>query len=339
MWKERRILAAALAVAALAAFANALRCELFFDDQPLIVHNEYLRDWSRLGDIWTHGDLAGALGEGDLYRPVVMTVFALEWRLWQDWAPGYHGVNVAVHAADAVLLFFLLERLFGRRGAAFLAALAFAVHPVAAEAVTYASSLSDSLSLFFILIALHCYVRGWIAAAWFLQILALFSRESAVVLPFLVLLTAVFAERKPARAAIRACAPFALIAACYVALRFTVLDFGHTTDLMSGGADIGRGAAAYARDWTVRLFTFLKVLGVYLKLLFYPRDLYLERSAGFEVPAGPWQPEVIAGALIAAGLLAVSALASTRAPAVTFGVLWFFAALAPTSGIAIPING
>jgi protein O-mannosyl-transferase len=66
--------------------------------------------------------------------------------------PGFHAVNLAVHAAAAILALLLLDRL-GRRLAsppppwtAALGALLFALHPVQTEAVTYLSGRSASLS-------------------------------------------------------------------------------------------------------------------------------------------------------------------------------------------------
>jgi hypothetical protein len=82
---------------------------------------------------------------------------------------GFRAVNVAIHAANAVLVFGLLLRLAralaidaaDARCAAGLAAVIFALHPVQTEAVTYISGRSSALSALFALGAMHL---GWRAA-------------------------------------------------------------------------------------------------------------------------------------------------------------------------------
>lgn len=50
-----------------------------------------------------------------------------------------------------------------------------------------------------------------------------------------------------------------------------------------------------------------------------------------------WQ--VLLGVLLVFGLLAVAYRTRVKVPIISFGVLWFFISLAPTSNILVPING
>src|SRR5438552_4152873 len=95
-----------------------------------------------LRQIWTWG---GTLD----YWPMSYSAFWLEQHLWGMQPMGYHLVNVALHAVNAVLAWRLLNRLGAP--AAWFAAAVFALHPVHVESVAWITELKNSLSgLFFL---------------------------------------------------------------------------------------------------------------------------------------------------------------------------------------------
>jgi Flp pilus assembly protein TadD len=110
--------------------------------------------------------------------------------------PGaHHLVNVAFHAANAVLVFVVFLRMTGATWrSAFVAAL-FAVHPTHVESVAWVAERKDVLSTLFGLLAMLAYV-GWArrgGAARYVAVVALFaasllSKPMWVTLPFLLLL-------------------------------------------------------------------------------------------------------------------------------------------------------
>ncbi len=98
---------------------------------------------------------------------------------------GYHVVNVALHIANAVLLFFLLGRFF-ERWIAIAAAAVFLVHPIQSEPVLYIYQRSVLLACFFSLLGLIALVerRHWLAVLFFF--LAFEGKESAIAIPLAV---------------------------------------------------------------------------------------------------------------------------------------------------------
>ena len=106
---------------------------------------------------------------------------------------GYHAVNVAIHIANAVLLFYLLKRFAGaaRSGGAWTAAVAAAVflaHPVQTEPVLYVYERSTLLACGFSLAALLAAAErrtGWAVLLFFL---AFESKESALAVPLVLAL-------------------------------------------------------------------------------------------------------------------------------------------------------
>jgi len=331
-------------------YANILPNKLLWDDYDFFVHNQFVHDWSYFSHYFTDNLIAGSGLLDDYWRPMLLTVFSVQWHLWQGWPPGYHFVSAALHIADAILLLLFLRRLLGSRPLAYLTALFFLAHPLQTEAVAYASSQGDSLSVLFELLGLLCYLdfrsrksaagksrRYWAAIGLF--ILALLSKETAIVFPALALLSDAYRSfrdqpglgwRRRLAELGHAAWPFFLLAAVYVLLRGTVLNFVDSFNLT-------HQVSIFTSSFPVRLFTFFRVLAGYVGLLFVPLGLHMERQV--EYVTSFFQPLALAGAAIFAVLLALAAALYRRRPALSFGIFWFFICLAPVSNVAVPING
>jgi hypothetical protein len=100
-----------------------------------------------------------------------------------------HAVSLALHLANTWLVLALGLAWPRMRAAAFWAAAFFAVHEGHQEAVMWYSALSELLMFFFGAAALWCWLKGRTVAAVVLYGLALLSKESAVILLPLFLLT------------------------------------------------------------------------------------------------------------------------------------------------------
>ena len=61
------------------------------------------------------------------------------------WAGGHHLVNVAIHAAAAVLLFWTIRLMTGAFWPAAMVAALFAIHPLRVESVAWAAERKDTL--------------------------------------------------------------------------------------------------------------------------------------------------------------------------------------------------
>lgn len=156
---------------ALAAYLPSLGGAFQFDDYNVIVNYPTVHSW---------GTLAERAGGG--VRALLKASYTLNWTLGES-ALGFHLVNMALHAFNTVLLYRIGRSLFEKTpGAAFVAALLFALHPAQTEAVTYISGRSSSLMACFYLAALLLYLKGnpWSAV---LFVFALATRETAVTLP------------------------------------------------------------------------------------------------------------------------------------------------------------
>jgi protein O-mannosyl-transferase len=299
---------AVLAVAALAfaAYLPSLAGVFHFDDYNVIVHYDTVHSWGALAERWGGG-----------VRPLLKASYTLNWTL----GGGFSLLNIALHAMNAALLFFVGEALFGNRRAAFVAALLFALHPAATEAVTYVSGRSSSLMALFYLGALYAYLRGahWSISA-LLFVLAVATRETAVTLPAALLLCEICRNEQASLKTIlqRQWPHWALLLLGGVFLLFNQRYF----DLIAYGFG--------ERSLVDNLLT--QVGGISYLIL------RLVALHGYNIdPALPtltgWTGVLAFQAVLLALLLIIGIANLRRRPWIAFGVLWFFLQLAPTNSI------
>ena len=146
------LLGCLLAALTVSAYLPAFRGGFVWDDDDHVTQNETLRDLNGLRRIWVE---RGAVPQ---YYPLVHTSFWIEQRLWGLNPAGYHATNIVLHALAAILLWRVLLRL-GLSGA-FLAALIFALHPVAVESVAWITERKNVLAAVFYFASALCWLRG-----------------------------------------------------------------------------------------------------------------------------------------------------------------------------------
>ena len=175
-------------LAALAAYAPALRGEFLWDDLGHVTHPA-LQSWSGLLRIWFEP------GVTQQYYPLLHSAFWFEHRLWGDAPLGYHLVNVLLHATAATLFGLLLRRL--AVPGAWIAAALFLLHPVCVESVAWICEQKNTLSLVLYLGAAHACLRfdetrsrRAYALATGLFVLALLTKSVTATLPGALLVVA-----------------------------------------------------------------------------------------------------------------------------------------------------
>jgi hypothetical protein len=296
------LLAAIAALAYLPSLGGAFQ----FDDYNVIVHYPTVHSWRTLFE-----------RAGGGVRAVLKASYVLNWTI-NPGPLGFHLVNIALHALNAVLLFFIGRRLFGEKPA-LIAALLFALHPMQTEAVTYISGRSSSLMAAFYLSALLVYLRGahW-ALSSLLFVLALATRETAVTLPAALLLVELVRGTPWRTIAQRQWAHWSLLALGGAVVLMNQRYF----DLLAYGFG-ERGVVDNLRTQ----------VGAVSYLVWH-----LITLQGLNIdPALPtlteWTPALAFQGILLCAWLALGLASFRRRPWLAFGILWFFLQLAPTNSI------
>lgn len=329
-------LCATAVVLAVVAYANALHGPFVYDDRLTVTGNPSIRDLGSPIAIVLH----------DVFRPVVNLSYAVDHALWGLDSFGYHLTNLLLHLLNVALLFAVGRRLLldlrRRRGGegdgpdalvdlgAFAAAALLAVHPLMTEAVAYVSGRSELLATLFVLAALLLLRRAldgrrpWALAGGLAAfVLGLLSKETAAMLPLLLVTADLLIVGRPGEARRRRLLRFHL--------PLTALVVAAGAARLAVWARLERGAEAIGL-WQ-HVLTEAEVAWRYVGLLLLPVGQSIMHQVA--TVTDPLDPSALAA--LAALVAAVAALVplGRRLPLVALGLLWFLLLLAPSHVIPL----
>jgi len=359
-----------------------LNNKLFWDDDDWIVNNVSVHSvsWSNVKFWLSNNVLAGVGLKSNYYRPLLFFTFAVNYAISGVKPLAYHLTSNLIHIFNSILVFWLFQLTFKRNLLAFLVSIFFLIHPLQTEAITYISGRGDALVAMFMLLALLLFLKSESAAfniinltkrkfstfyfllSTFFLILGLLSRETGIMFPALALIfyIAALSPRSDLgtekgrtflwsiRRGLVKTGPYFAVVFIYGILRLTVLNFQNTLNFYSQ-------PNLYSENLRVRIFTFLPILWEYIKLLFVPVGLHMERGRAvytslFQWPVWPvflgllgllyWLKRLYKKekrTIIQTHNLQPTTYNLTPFRIWFFGLGWFFIALLPVSGIT-PIN-
>lgn len=264
--------------------------DFVLDDKLVYSQNAYVQEgWRGIGKILTEESFAGYfrgqrnLVEGARYRPLSLVTFALEYEITGGAASWAHLINVLLYVLVVLMLYMWLRMLgWGDaapwwRDAAYLASWLFALHPVHVEAVANVKGRDEILALLFglaMLMSVVRYGRGksrlWLGWATLSFVLAVLSKEHAVVLSVLAPLMLWTFLGWPLRRILWLFAYFGLWVGAYVAWRIWVIGYFLQGPLefqsLINNPFLEMNAA---QTWATIAYVLLK----YLQLMVFPHPL------------------------------------------------------------------
>lgn len=312
-------------------YLNTLGHQWCLDDYSVIADNWVTqKGWEGIPIHLTHHYRYGYwAGDGDLYRPLSLVMFAAEWALFGDNPFPGHLINVLLYAAVCFLFGWALFR--WSRGPVFsmLAALLFAVHPLHTEVVANVKSRDELLAMLFLLLTWLAWQRAqrhrprglWLLLSLVAFALALLAKESAITfLPLLPLSLYAF-RHQPARADYLRSLLFLLPASLFLVLRKVILGDLKGVDQVSILDNVLSGAT----DSVTLLASALRLCGEYLRMLVLPWPLVSDKGWN-QIPLTDFaSPGVWLSLLaIAGGVWAIVRFRSSQKRLV-FGLVWFAA--------------
>lgn len=350
-----------IVITVLIAYSNTFHVPFVFDDESSIIENRNIRS---LGNLLIYG------GGGPSYnsrRFIGYLTFALNYHFGGLNVVGYHVVNLAVHIANALLIYVFVRLTFrtpALRDSAlvsrsiFLApatALLFGVHPIQTQAVTYIAQRVTSLATLFYLLSLVAHIRWRLAqetGARFCSksvlpfyllslaaaVLAMRTKEIAFTLPIIVFLYEVFFFGRPDRKRLLSLAPIVLTGAIIPLSMISLQNPVGVT--LSDISRVTGGTSTISR--CEYLYTQFSVIVTYIRLLALPIGQNLDYD--YPINHSLLELRTLLSLLVLVSIMAVAVVLYRRSHRsgdsslrlAAFGIFWFFITLMVESSI-IPI--
>lgn len=175
----------------------------YLDDNQLILDNfSFIKNPANIFNAFDHDVFLSPAGT--YFRPLLTLSFMLDAQFSgaTPFAPIFHFGNLLIHLTASGLLYIFLKKLSLKKELAFAATLIFTVHPALTQAVSWIPGRNDSLlalftisSFIFLLAFLDKKRTGFYALHLVFFAAALFTKETAVVLPVLFFLYIWLAEK------------------------------------------------------------------------------------------------------------------------------------------------
>jgi len=338
----RRYVGVAAVVFALTAltYSNSLDNGFHFDDEHSLTENPHIRTLDNAAQFFMDPQTFSRNPGSEMYRPLVVLSYALNFRIGELEPRGYHLVNLLIHLGVVGLLAALLVSWGWDLPRAAVVACLFAVHPLASEPVNYISSRSESMAAVFVLASVVLYLshsrreqtplNGWRSILSLLCFASALMAKSSAVALVLILPLVEAAQQQILVSSRREVGLWWRVWTKqwpYWSISFLYL---------WGVRELVSEALLYApvRSLGVQLMTQCKGLVFYAKLLFLPYPLTVDHafhSAGGGDAAVVW---LSAGCVMSVAYVVWHGVRRNDRSA--FFVAWIGAVLLPT--LIVPLN-
>src|SRR5215471_5428815 len=311
---------ALLSLLLLAAYSDHFENSFHFDDAHTIVNNAAIRELRNIPVFFTDARSFSSLPSNQSYRPLVSTLFAIDYNLGGLNPLWFHLSIFALFVALVFLLAFVIYGLIENLWVAFGAAALYGLHPANADTVNYVIASAEIISTLGIVASFAVYaafphLRRYCIYALPAAI-AILAKPPAAIFPvlfaaYLVLFSESSAKRRLSEVAV----PCLICAAALLVVQ----------------AMTPKSWVAGARDAHNYLITQPYVTLLYFKTFFWPVGI----SADYDL--NPFtttdDPRFWAGFafVVVLAIMSIFAARVNKTRVIGFGLLWFLIALLPTS--------
>ena len=322
-------------------YSNTFYSSFHLDDSRSIVDNSAIRNILNLQAIWNFWPT----------RFITYFSVALNYHLSQLNVFSYHLFNSLAHISTAIMVWWFMLLILstpamkGEKIAkyanliAFFAGLVFLTHPIQSQGVTYIIQRSVSLTTLFYLICLSLYVKSrllqqqggssvaskifycWSLAA---VVMAMFTKEIAITLPFMVLLVELCFLKTKERLNWKNLLPFFM---SLLIIPFTML-LTKSVDFIGMRRTLEQPSNISCLQY---LFTQFRVIVTYLRLIFIPIHQNLDYD--YHIAKSLLELPVLASFILLVSILTAAIRIFSKYRLISFGIFWFLLTLLPESSI------
>jgi len=343
-------------------YFNSLKSPLCFDAWTIILNNPYIRDWTYFSKLFTKdyfyyfSDIS--------YRPVTSFSYFIDYTFSEYNPVGWHIFTLFTHYLVVILIYLVISKITENNFIALFTSVIFAIHPVNNEVINEPSSREDIQVLALMLFSFYCYIKyrektvsysaidkntlsnRWLYLSLLSYFFALFTKESALMLPFILFLCEhtfnKFGELNGLKKGlsnsiprniynyIKTYIPFFLLIIFYFYI--TTFVIYSPAALVSG--KIGRGAFYPGGNIFVALSTTIETIVFY----YFPKLVYpvsLSPGAGYDIT--DFGVRFYISVIVLIFIFVLIIFIKNKQKIIFFGLIYFFLNLIPVANI-IPIG-
>ncbi len=322
-----------------------------FDDDHTICSNQYIRDIKNIPLFFVDATTTSSLPANQAYRPGLTTLNAIDFWIGQKMGgknnpdPYYFHLDIFfTYIILGFLLFLMFNKIFSislqHRWTPFFALFATAfymLHTANVETITYIISRSDSFSTLMIVLAMVIYMYKPMWRKFYLYMIPIligfFVKEPAIMIaPLLFVFIVLFEDKISLGQLFNGEKTSQGIKTLLKTIPLFILAFFlFAWSMHKTPPTWTSGAGTTLSDRLVYLQTETFVAVHYFNNFFFPFNLSADTDWG--LIRNIFDDRIIVGILFIMGLIAIAFIASKqeKTKPITFGILWFFIALVPTS--------
>lgn len=331
--------AVVIAICGFIAYSNTFFVPFQFDDIPCIVGNSVIKHFEKISALFYYWPT----------RFISYLTFAINYKIHGLNVAGYHIVNLMVHICCGLFVWNITKKLINQDNSfdnsqinliATFSGLIFVLHPVQTQAVTYIYQRHTCLATLFIFSSFLCWIKAvnyekyrfvWYGLSFLFSLLAMFTKEIAVVIPFIMLMySLLFKDR--IKINIKNWQVFSYCCFLFILFFLIILlthsinfsEFKQVQSMKGGPEDI----ITQKEYFLTQGHTYL----IYFRLLFLPLnqnvDYDITVSESFFSP-----PETFYGFMLMVFLIVLSLSLFKRKRIISFAVGFFIISILPQSSI------
>lgn len=332
-------------------YSNSFDASFHFDDKPAIVDNYVIHRFD-VKEIFSTST-----------RPILDLTFALNYYFGKLDVFGYHLVNLMLHIANGIMLYFILLWTVNPENRAnptdpinfrlpLYASLIFVVHPIQTQAVTYIVNRSSVLATTFYLLALLLFIKAfrqraqdtekmtknlhpsklYLGGVFLASCLAMGTKQIAATLPIMILIYDFYFISDGNLKIVKNHWKIHLLMFSTIAI---AIYFSFSGLKMFVSFDYAKGVPMPQEEPITSFHYFLTQLHVipyYIKLLFVPTNLNLDYD--WPITRNVDFPTVLFFVMLMS-LIIIAIILFRRSRLVSFGIIWFFLTLSVTSSFIV----
>ncbi|MBN1291206.1 MAG: tetratricopeptide repeat protein [Candidatus Latescibacteria bacterium] len=337
-------------------YSNSFDCSFHFDDTHNIINNEAIRNIYEIKTIWNFSNT----------RFITFLTFALNYHFNGLDVSGYHVVNLFIHIATALLVWWAVLQTLStpvmqnrnisksKKIIALWCGLIFVSHPLMTQSVTYIVQRLASLATLFYMASLCLYLKGRLSQQKIPSILffigssttaalGMLTKEIVFTLPFALFLFEFSFFHEGSIKDILTNNIFFLYSIPPLILTIIIpyllsYRFNITWDIFIKSYFYPLLSQRYGDPMlssSIYLFTQFRVIVTYIRLLFFPFNQNLDYD--FPASSGFWELGTVASFAFLVLVIVTAIWLFPRKRIMAVGIFWFFLTLTVESSI-IPIR-